>query len=170
MHGKKNIVLIGFMGAGKSLISKHLAEKLHLPVIETDACIIEREKKSISDIFKDSGEAYFRKVECSVVAEVSEKENVIVDCGGGVVLNPVNLEKLRRNGTAFFLHASPEETYRRIKNETHRPLLKVKDPLARIKEMLKERMPFYKQADYTIETDQRDVNQICTEILGKLKK
>ena len=93
----KNIVLVGFMGAGKSVVAKNLGAILKRHVVSTDAMIVEREKRPITDIFKDSGEAYFRGVEKSVVEEVSKKNNLIVDCGGGVVLNQDNIDNLKKN-------------------------------------------------------------------------
>ena len=91
----KNIILTGFMGAGKSLISRHLADMLGREVVSTDDLIEEREERTINDIFERSGEAYFRELEAAVVRDIAQKENLIIDCGGGIVLNPENIERFK---------------------------------------------------------------------------
>jgi len=164
-----NIILTGFMASGKTRISKILSQNLNRDVVSTDDLIEEREGRKISEIFADSGEPYFRKVEKEVVAEVSSLENVIVDCGGGVVIDPVNMKNLKSSGEVFFLSASPELILERIKLEGHRPLLKVDDPMAKIKELLEARRDFYARADYTIEVDGKSLEQTAEEIIGLLK-
>ena len=161
----KNIVLVGFMGAGKSVVAKNLGAILKRHVVSTDAMIVEREKRPITDIFKDSGEAYFRGVEKSVVEEVSKKNNLIVDCGGGVVLNQDNIDNLKKNGVMFYLEVTPDVIYDRVKNEKHRPLLNVPDPKARIEELLKVRQSKYVKAHYTIDTSHKTIKQVVNEIL-----
>jgi len=170
MTTNNNIILIGFMGSGKSLIAKHLSARLHREVVETDKLIVELEKRPISEIFQKDGEAYFRKVEKQVVARASKMQNVIIDCGGGVVLDKENVANLKSGGILFFLSASPEEIFQRVKEEGHRPLLEVKDPKGRIKELLLARMPFYEQAHFTIDTDGKTAEQICGQIMEKMTK
>ena len=119
----KNIVLVGFMGAGKSVVGKKLAILLKRNLVSTDALIVEREKRPIADIFKDSGEPYFRGAVKAIVEDVSKKENFIIDCGGGVVLNPDNMSNLKKGGVVFYLKAKSEVLYERVKSEKHRPLL-----------------------------------------------
>ena len=165
----KNIVLIGFMGSGKSMVSNRLAEILHRDVVSIDKFIEQKEKRPIAMIFKDSGEAYFREREREVVQEVAARQSVIIDCGGGVVLNPENITDLKRHGVLFFLSASAETIYQNIKGQEHRPLLSVPDPKAKIRELLKERKPFYGQADHTVETDHKTLDQVCAEIVDLLK-
>ncbi len=166
----KNIVLIGFMGVGKSLAAKHLSEKLHRAVVSTDDLIVAQEGKSIAKIFHDSGELYFRKVETDIVAAIVDKQNVIIDCGGGVALNPQNLELLKKNGIVFYLSASPEEIYKNVKDQTNRPLLNTPDPKNKIKELLQARRPFYEKADYVIDADGKTGEQLCVDILTLFKK
>ncbi len=165
----KNIVLIGFMGSGKSMVSNRLAEILRRDVVSIDTLIEKREKRSIPVIFKESGEAYFRAREREVVREVSARKSVIIDCGGGVVLDPANIRDLKRNGVVFFLCASAETIYQNIKGHEHRPLLNVPDPKAKIRELVKERKPLYEQADHTVETDHKTLDQVCAEIVDLLK-
>jgi len=161
----RNIVLIGFMGAGKSLISKSLAMKLRRPVVSTDQKIVEKEKRTINEIFEQSGEQYFRQIEKDVVARLAGEENLIIDGGGGIVLDPQNITFLKANGILFYLFATPQEIYRRTQREAHRPLLQVKDPLRRIEELFGRRESFYAQADYTIDTNQKSPDLIRDEII-----
>jgi shikimate kinase len=100
------------------------------------------------------------------VAEVSRQQDAIVDCGGGVVLDAENVSHLKKTGTVFYLSATPEAIYNRIKEQTHRPLLHTPDPLNRIRALLDKRRAFYEQADYTIDTNDDDWSRICDEIVG----
>jgi len=160
-----NIVLIGFMGAGKTLIAKHLAIRLKRAVFSTDSQIVEREQRSIADIFRDSGESYFRQVEKVVVQEAAQQHDAVIDCGGGIVLDPENIRALKKTGVLFYLSATPREIYQRIKDQTHRPLLHVPDPLRRIEDLLKERACFYAQADHVIATEGQSPQKVCQEII-----
>ena len=164
----KNIVLVGFMGAGKSSIATALAKTLKRKAVSTDALIVEREKRPITDIFRDSGEPYFRGIEKQVVAEVSRQSNLIVDCGGGVVLNQENIDNLKRGGTIFYLSATPDVIYERVKHERHRPLINVENPKAKIEELLNSRKSRYALADVTIETSRKTVQQVVEEILEQI--
>jgi len=161
---EKNIVLVGFMGSGKSLTSKRLADTLQRKVLSTDKLIVQREGREITDIFQESGEAYFRKVEKEAVKEASGQSSVIIDCGGGVVLDPENMAHLRKSGRIFYLEASPEYIYDNIKDQTHRPLLNVVDPQAKIAELLDMRRPYYEKADVTVNADQ-PIDQIAEDII-----
>ena len=138
----KNIVLTGFMGAGKSVVGRKLADRLGLKVIDTDDVIEEDSGMIISDIFQGHGEQHFRELEKDAVKKVSEFDGHIIITGGGVVINSENIENLRKNGVIIYLHASPEMLYHRVKDQTHRPLLQVEDPLGKIKELLVIREPF----------------------------
>jgi len=162
----KNIVLTGFMGAGKSIASNTLAKRLNRKVVSTDVLIEKKENRVIADIFRDSGEDYFRKVEGEVVAQVSKKSDLIIDCGGGVVLSEENMSNLRKNGAVIYLKTSPEVVFERTKKETHRPLLQTENPLEKINELLEKRKPFYEKAEYIIETDHKTNDQVCDEIVG----
>lgn len=168
MMTKKNIVLIGFMGSGKSLTSNKLAGVLKRKVFSTDKLIEEREGRVISDIFRDSGEAYFRKVEKEVVQAVSEQTGIILDCGGGVVLDSENMANLKKNGLVFYLSAPPQRIYNNIKGQKHRPLLDVEDPPSRVRELLEARKPYYEQADIIIDAD-KPIGQIANDILEVIR-
>jgi shikimate kinase len=164
----KNIVLIGFMAAGKSSVAQALSKRLNRPLLATDKLIEERLGKNVRQIFEERGEAYFRSIEGEVVAEVSAMQGVIIDCGGGVVLNQKNFEILKRNGMIFHLHAPPEVIFGRIKGHSNRPLLNVPDPLARIRELYNQRLPLYNQADVTVDSSSASIELPVDEILKRI--
>jgi shikimate kinase len=166
---EKNIVLVGFMGSGKSVVARSLADRTGAELVAIDALIEARTGKSIGAIFKEHGEGHFRDLETEVIREVSLRRGLIIDCGGGTVLRKENLQNLKANGIVFYLEASPEVIYERIKNEKHRPLLKVPDPLGCIKEMYQQRLPLYKQADYTIDANDASIEGPVGEILQKTR-
>ncbi|MEA3490096.1 MAG: shikimate kinase [Candidatus Omnitrophota bacterium] len=164
----KNVVLVGFMGTGKTVIARVLARELDMTYVSIDDLIEGREKRPINDIFRDDGEPYFRKVEKEVVREVSEKEGQVVDAGGGVVLDGENMENLKRNGTVVCLWAAPEKISERTKKHGHRPLLNVDDPEGCIRELLDHRRPFYEKADHHIDTTELQLTDVVERIKGIL--
>jgi len=145
-------VLLGFMGTGKTTIAKRLAEKTGSQYVSTDDLIEAKEKVPISKIFEEKGEVYFREVEKSVIKDVSQLDNRIIDAGGGVVLDAENVLNLKRNGILICFWAEPKDIYNRIKKYTHRPLLQVEKPQEKISELLEKRRPFYERADFHINT------------------
>lgn len=165
---ERNIVLIGFMGSGKSSVSNMLAKILKRDVLSTDRLIEEKEGMSIREIFQQRGEAYFRKLERKIVQEVCARQGVILDCGGGVVLDSRNVTDLKKNGILIYLAASAEHIYKNIQGHKHRPLLETEDPKAKIGKLLQQRAALYAQAQHTIRTDDKTVAQICEEIIGIL--
>lgn len=167
---KKNIVLIGFMGSGKSMVAKELAKLLKREVYSTDQIIEKKERDSIAHIFETQGEAAFRRLEKEAVIRVSNSSQGIIDTGGGVILDPDNVKQLKKNGRVFYLQASPEMIYRCIQGKKNRPLLNVDDPLAKIKELLHQRAPHYeKAADYTVLSDGRTISDMTQEIYQIVK-
>ena len=165
----KNIVLVGFMGSGKSTVAKLLAKTLDIDYVNTDSIIEAQEGISVNEIFNRHGEAYFRKRERAVIIDVSERNSSVIDTGGGVVINSENVEDLKRTGLVFCLNASPEEIYRRTKAHAHRPLLNVDDPIAEIDRLLKERRVFYDKAEYQIDTDGKSAEEIVRKIADLYK-
>ena len=147
----KNITLIGFMGTGKTEVAKLVANELGMEYVSTDDLIEKKENCTIKDIFSKKGENHFRAVEKEIVKEVSLKEGIVIDAGGGVCINPENIESLKKNGTIVCLWAQPEIILERTKKHGHRPLLNVEDPLGKIKALLKQRTPFYERADHHID-------------------
>lgn len=160
----KNIVLVGFMGTGKSVVGKQLARQLKMKFVSTDDIIEEREKKSIAEIFEKSGEPYFRKIEKEAVREVSNLDNFVIAAGGGVVLDDENMANLRKKGVIICLNAAPEKIYERTKLYKHRPLLNVENPIEKIRQLLNLRAPFYAKADYQIDAANKSVKEVAAEI------
>ena len=164
----KNIVLIGFMGSGKSMVARELGKRLNSEVVVTDKIAEDREGQAIDEIFKSKGEVYFRNLESEIIKEVSLRRDIVIDCGGGVVLHKENLKFLKANGIVFYLEATPEVIFQRIKNEKHRPLLKVPDPLGCIKELYQQRLPLYNQADHIIDANDASIEGPVAEIMRHL--
>lgn len=165
---KRNIVLIGFMGSGKSTLARILKDLLKWPCVSTDEHIEQKEGRKINQIFKESGEDHFRSLEHKAVEEISGRDGIIVDCGGGVVLNPQNVKLLKKTGTLVYLSCDPKVIYERILMQPKRPLLDVADPLAEIKKLLAARTPLYEQADITLDTSDGDMPRVASELMVKL--
>lgn len=164
----KNIILTGFMGVGKTSIGLRLAEDLRFTFVDTDDLIEADQKMTITAIFAKKGEPYFRDVEAKIIRQVMEREGLVVSTGGGAVIRDENREAFRRGGLVVCLMARPEVIYERIKHETHRPLLQVADPAARIGELLESRAKFYHQADLIIDTSDKSIDEAVGEIKEKV--
>ena len=119
----KNIILIGFMGAGKTKVGKLLAKTLGYGFVDMDELIEEREGLPIKEIFEKRGEKYFREKEKEWLKRLSLLEKIVLSPGGGIILSPENRKRLRKMGKVFYLKASPKAILERVKNESHRPLL-----------------------------------------------
>ncbi|MCM8831032.1 MAG: shikimate kinase [Candidatus Omnitrophica bacterium] len=166
----KNIYLVGFMGTGKTTIGKLLAEKIKKKFVEMDSEIEKKEGKKIVDIFKENGEAYFRRLEKELLKDLSRQTDLVVSCGGGLICDDENLEILKKTGLVINLLASPKTIYERTRFSLDRPLLNVSNPLDKIKELLRKRMPFYRQAHYSIKTDNITAKEVVEKIVKILKK
>ena len=165
-----NIVLIGFMGSGKSAIGHELAKELDMNYLDTDELIEKAEKISINDIFAKKGEPYFRDLETGVIKTLGDYDNFVISTGGGMVLREENVKMLREIGPLVLLWANPEAVYARVKSETHRPLLNVPDPRAEIKKILDSRTPIYNRvADHKVDTSKLDVDECVKGIMEWLK-
>ncbi|HTP04599.1 MAG TPA: shikimate kinase [Nitrospirota bacterium] len=165
----KNIILTGFMGVGKTSIGTRLASDLGYTFVNTDDLIEDDQKTTITEIFAQKGEPYFRDVEARVIRTVLENENQVVSTGGGAVIRDENREAFKKAGLVVCLTARPEVIYERIKHETHRPLLKVPDTMARIRDLLESRAEFYGQADLIIDTSEKSVDEAVLEIKEKVR-
>lgn len=164
-----NISFIGMMGSGKSCISKILSQKLpQFSFVDIDELIVIKEKMPIVDIFKTKGEVYFRQLESEILKDVLSKDNQIVSTGGGIILNPENIDALKEHSVVFFLSANSETLFLRLKNNSDRPLLNNCDMQKKISVLLSERSDKYKQAHYTIVTDNLTPEDIADEVIGKL--
>jgi len=169
---KTNVALIGFMGVGKTAVGQALAEKLNKEFVELDSLIEHKAGKSIPDIFQQDGEIAFRELEIEVTKEVAKGKNLIIACGGGVVLNKINIDRLRNESRIVYLTASPGIILKRILNDgEERPLLKTPDKAREIQELLKFRKPFYERAaDIKINTSKLDTDSVAEQIISKLKE
>ena len=166
-----NIVLIGFMGSGKTSVGEQLSQLLEMDYVDTDNLIIEKSDKTINEIFEIHGQDYFRRLEMETIKNLEVYENTIISCGGGVVLNPDNIKSLRQSGTIVWLKASSEEIYRRISNDKTRPLLKDGFTVDHLDKVLKSRLIQYENSmDIEIDTDGRSIEEVCNEIIRKLIK
>lgn len=172
--GKKrnNIILTGFMGSGKSTTGLGLSYRLQRPLIDTDKVIEKRERKSIRELFAARGENYFRERETELLRELkNERGERIFSVGGGTPLRAENAELLRELGTVVYLKVSAEAAYERLKGDTGRPLLQGEDPRGKIRALLQEREPLYRNAaDIVIETDGKKTAQVVEEIAAALEE
>ena len=166
-----NIVLIGFMGAGKSTISEFLKKAFAMDVIEMDQIIAEREGMSISDIFEVYGEQYFRDLETNLLIEMQSRTNVVISCGGGTPMRECNVVEMKKNGRVVLLTAKPETILDRVKDSHDRPLIENNKTVPFIAELMEKRREKYEAAaDIVIETDGKDELQICEELIHRLRQ
>lgn len=166
-----NIVLIGFMGAGKSTISEFLKTAFAMDVIEMDQIIAEREGMSISDIFEVYGEQYFRDLETNLLIEMQSRTNVVISCGGGTPMRECNVVEMKKNGRVVLLTAKPETILDRVKDNHDRPLIENNKTVSFIAELMEKRREKYEAAaDIVIETDGKDELQICEELIHRLRQ
>ena len=149
---KRNIILIGFMGTGKSATGRLVAKRLERQLIDMDAEIERRERRKIGDIFSKDGEPYFRNVEREVVKELCKRQNLVIAAGGGVVINPENVHDFSRTGVVICLSASPSVILERVVAETHRPLIEGGEKARKITDLLELRKPLYDAIPNQIDT------------------
>jgi shikimate kinase len=168
---KTSIALIGFMGVGKTFLAHNLAARLGKNLIEVDSLIAQKAGKSIQDIFREEGEIAFRELEISVIKEIAGKKNLVIDCGGGVPLNKINMDRLRQNAVIVWLTASADIILSRTaRNDNERPLLQGKSTSAEINQMLCSREFYYQSAaDIKIDTSEGDVSTLTERIISKVK-
>ena len=168
---KENIILIGFMGVGKTSLGKLLASKLGRAFIDLDEKIEHDANMTIPEIFEKHGEKYFRELEKSAVKEVTARKNLVIATGGGTVKDEENLQLLKNSGVIICLTTDPEEIFRRTEKHGERPVLDGggNERLETIKKLLAEREKFYSQADFQIDTTNWSPLQIVNEICDKIK-
>ena len=170
-YGRKNIILTGFMGTGKTTVGKILARKLNREFIDTDRLIEKRHHQTVSEIFKNLGEKAFRLMEAEVAKELGQKKELVISTGGRLMLDPKNTAALGSTGRVFSLNAKPETILSRLKNDPHhsRPLLDGPDPQKKILQLLHERAKGY-QRFMTIQTDGIQPTEIADRILNILQR
>lgn len=162
----KTIVLIGMMGSGKTTIGKLLGEKLTLRSIDIDVIIEQNEKRTVSEIFQNEGEKYFRNIERETIKKNFTNKDLIISLGGGAFEDQLTQELLLKNSTVIYLKTSPNVILERIKNNTNRPLLKNQMTVEKIQSIILQRQKNYALANITILTDNKNTDKIVEEILG----
>ncbi len=167
MTPRANLVLVGFMGVGKSAVGRELARRMHRTLLDMDAEIEHRAGRTIADIFAQQGEPAFRAMERELAREVSGRENLIIACGGGVVLQPDNLADLSRTGLIFCLTATAEAVLDRVSRAHHRPLLAGEDRDRRVRELMEKRRPLYAAIPLQIDTTQLTPAEAADLILAE---
>jgi shikimate kinase len=163
----QNLVLIGFMGTGKSHVGRMCAKQLKYRFQDSDRAIEKRVGCTVAEFFETRGEAAFREYECEVIAELAAASRLVIATGGGAILNPRNVANLRATGTVVLLTATPDALVQRLGRRQSRPLLAdAEDVRARIVGMLETRAPFYEAAaHHIVDTTDRAPEQVCAEVL-----
>ena len=166
---RKNIIITGFMGTGKSVVAKELARKLKMEFIDMDQIIEESLGISISDIFARYGENYFREQENKLVKELSQKENIVIATGGGTLLSSDNTRMLGQAGEVVCLYADSQTIYNRVKKKNDRPLLKGENILNKINLLLEERKKIYDNIKWKINTTNFTTQEVVDKIINLLE-
>jgi len=162
------IFLIGMMGCGKSAVGKKLSDLINIPLFDIDRIIESNENMSINDIFSYHGEDYFREIEGIRLKSINN--NAVVACGGGIIIDPINREYLKKNGLTIYLKTSLSTLELRLKEQNNRPLIKTKDITTSLSKIYDYRKIHYEDtSDLIIETDNKSIDNICAIILNQLK-
>ncbi|MBW1795046.1 MAG: shikimate kinase [Deltaproteobacteria bacterium] len=170
-----NIVLIGYRGTGKTSVGAALSKRLGKAFCDTDDYIEEKVKRPISDMVAREGWAFFRAQEKQAIREVSSRKDCVIAAGGGAILDPENVENLKKNGVVVLLEATTRTILERMRRDKRtdqqRPSLTGKDPYKEIEEVLEFRGPFYQEAmDFSVDTTSKSIDQVLDEIVEKLGK
>lgn len=165
----KNIVLVGLMGSGKSAIGRTIAKRLGRRFIDTDRYIERKAGKTIPEVFNLEGESRFRSLEKEAIKKISQYVGIVISTGGGTIKDPENFHYLKESGWIIALYASPATLYKRIEGKRVRPLLlNEEDPVKKLEEIFNDRKTMYAQADFQINTEEKDIDQIVDEIISLL--
>ena len=157
-------------GSGKSTIGRQLARRLDVRFVDSDQVIEQRIGCSIREYFEREGESAFRDIEESLIDELTQAGACVLSTGGGAVLRAANREHLHQRAQVVYLHSAPEDVFRRLRNDHHRPLLQVADPLQRLKELYHVRDPLYREtAHFVMETGRPSVSTLLNMILMQLE-
>lgn len=167
-----NIILIGFMGCGKSTIGVKLSYRLRQPMLDTDKQIEKEEGRTISEIFETDGEEYFRNLETECIKKlISTVHNQIISVGGGLPMREVNHALLKELGMVVYLRARAETIYERVKHDKTRPLLQCDDPKEKIRTLMEKRAAVYESAsDVIVDVDNKDFDTILDEIVNAVEQ
>jgi shikimate kinase len=164
-----NLALIGFMGSGKSSVGRLVAEQLRFDFLDTDELIEARAGRSITEIFSRSGEPAFRELEHRLVAELAARSHTVIATGGGLPVDPANLDSLKQHALVICLWASPEKIFERVHNQAHRPLLQDPDPRRKIGDLLASRQPAYRQADVLLNSEFRSIREVAQQVINQFR-
>lgn len=170
MENKKNIVLTGFMGTGKTTVGRFLAKKLGMSFVDVDELIEKTTGLKITEIFARFGEAYFRDIETEIIKAITKNSSQVIATGGGAVLRDENLNALKSKGVVFCLTASEDVIFDRVKDNNERPLLQGEDPKEKIRKLLVQRMPRYMMADFIINTDGLTQEEVTEKIIKEYER
>ncbi len=161
----KNLVLIGFMGTGKSVVGRALAARLGRPFVDVDEAIEREQGRPIRKMFAEQGEPVFRAAERAMIQRVTQRDGQVIAAGGGAVMDEENFSALSQRGWLVWLTAEPDVILQRIGDPATRPLLNTADPRARVAELLALRQATYAKADAVVDTSRRTVEQVMHEII-----
>jgi shikimate kinase len=167
--GRRSIVLVGMMGAGKSSVGRRLAARLSIPFVDADIEIEKAAGMTIPEIFASQGEPYFRAGENRVIARLLESGPQVLATGGGAFMNADTRATIRAKGVSVWLRATLEVLSRRVKRRNDRPLLKDADPVETLRRLMDERYPVYAEADLTVESRDVPHEAIVDEIIEGLR-
>lgn len=170
MSDKSNIVLVGFMGTGKTTVGKILASALDMVFLDMDDIIVEREKRTIPEIFAQSGEHYFRSLERTIAKELSAKQGLVIATGGGIVLDQDNIRDFDRTGLVACLSATPEKILERVEADTNRPLLAGEDKMKKIVGILSARKALYNAIPFQINTTCLSTEEVAAIIIENYRE
>ena len=170
MVNEQNIALVGLPGGGKSTVGRQLAKRLQRQFVDSDTVIEHRIGCSIRTFFEREGEAAFRDIESAVIADICAQQNTVLATGGGAVLRELNRANLRVGCRVVYLRSTPDELFRRLRHDTQRPLLQVKDPLGRLRELFAERDPLYRDvAHHVVDTGRPSVPALVSLLMAQLE-
>jgi shikimate kinase len=167
--GRRSVVLVGMMGAGKSSVGRRLAGRLGVPFVDADIEIEKAAGMTITEIFAAHGEPYFRSGETRVIARLLDSGPQVLATGGGAFMNADTRANIRAKGVSVWLRATLEVLSRRIKRRSDRPLLTTADPVETLRRLMDERYPVYAEADLTVESRDVPHEAIVDEIIGGLR-
>lgn len=163
----RNIVLVGFMGTGKTAVGRILAERLGMRFVDMDDVIVERAGKSIPRIFAEDGEPYFRSMERRIVQDLASEHGLVIAAGGGVVTNPDNVADFEATCLVVCLNATPEVIFERVARDTNRPLLDCEDKMGRIRSLLEARAHLYNAIGCRVDTAGLTVDEVADRVAAQ---
>lgn len=162
-----NIVMVGFMGSGKSVVGRIVAKRLGYALLDTDHLIEKKGGCTIAELFEKKGEPYFRQLETRLITEIVGIENYVISTGGGLLTTSGNMDLLKKLGVVVFLNAEKGDILERLARDTRRPKLKEGGLEETVNRLLEERMPLYMACDLSVETHGKSIRQIAGEVINR---